>query len=456
MHRTPTAVVIGAGAAGLAAAKSLLDEGIDVTVLERGDRPGGLWALDNAAGSPAYESLHLNTSRGRTEFADFPMPAHWPHYPSAALIEGYLCEYAETFGITERIRFGTEVTHLQRSAQGWEIMTNSPAGLLTTDAVVVANGHNWDPKWPDPAPPGEFTGRQLHARDHRSAAAFAGERVMVVGMGNSAMDIAVDASHVSEGPVLLSARHGVHVLPKYLFGRPSDATGAKLAGLPWRVRQRIAQAMLRIAVGTPQSYGLPAPSAGLFQNHPTISDTIHHRLTHGEVVARPGIAAFEGRTVRFTDGTTDEVDTIVWATGYRVSIPFLRPEWLGERPEQMPLYQRVFHLKDPSLLFVGLMQSTGAALPIVEAQAKLAAAHLAGRYALPSRAEQERSVASALAAARDRWGDSRPMMRIDFDDYLAASRRELAAGIARARQGSPSPAAGHGTPSRPSPVRISR
>ncbi|SLM99294.1 flavin-containing monooxygenase [Brevibacterium yomogidense] len=466
MKRSPTVVVIGAGAAGLATAKSLLDDGIDVTVLEKGDRPGGLWAIDNASGlSPAYDSLHLNTSRRRTEFVDFPMPSDWPDYPSAASIEGYLRDYADTFGVTDVIRFGAEVTDLVRTGDAWRVTyrdlgdgadsdasadtdrgartgRGAPAGAddstdtLVADAVIVANGHNWCPRWPDPGPPGDFTGLQMHARDHRAAQRFAGERVLVVGMGNSAMDIAVDASYVAAAPVLLSARRGVHVVPKYLFGRPSDATGARLATLPWRMRQRIAQTMLRIAVGTPQSYGLPEPSGGLFQNHPTISDTIHHRLTHGEVVPRPGIVRFDGRTVHFADGSADEVDTLVWATGYRVSIPFLGSEWTGGDPERMPLYQRVFHLEDPSLMFVGLMQSTGAALPVVEQQAKLAAAHLAGRYALPARTEQQRAVARSRAAAIDRWGDSRPMMRIDFDEYVNALPKEVAAGMERARRGS--------------------
>lgn len=446
MKRSPTVVVIGAGAAGLTAAKSLLDEGVDVTILEKGDRPGGLWSLDNVGGhSPAYDSLHLNTSRGRTEFADFPMPSDWPDYPSAAMVEGYLRDYADTFGVTDVIRFGAEVTRLAREGDVWHVTINGlgdgsdgTTDTLIADAVVVANGHNWCPRWPDTGPPGRFTGAQMHARDYRTAQRFAGERVLVVGMGNSAMDISVDASYVAATPVLLSARRGVHVVPKYLFGKPSDATGARLAALPWRIRQRIAQTMLRIAVGTPQSYGLPAPAGGLFQNHPTISDTIHHRLTHCEVVPRPGIERFDGRTVHFTDGSSDEVDTLVWATGYRVSLPFLGREWTGGEPERMPLFERVFHLDDPSLMFAGLMQSTGAALPVVEQQAKLIAAHLAGRYALPPRPEQQRAVARSRAAALGRWGDSRPMMRIDFDDYVTALPKEVAAGEQRARRGSSS------------------
>ncbi len=430
--------VVGAGAAGLATAKSLLDEGLEVTVLELGDRPGGLWVQGNGSGlSPAYDSLHLNTSKGRTEFADFPMPADWPDYPSAAMIAGYLADYAERFGVTERIRFGAEVVSVDRTDTGWTVVSrqDDEVAIEEFDAVVVANGHNWDPRWPDPQYPGTFDGEQMHAHDYRSASQFAGRRVMVVGMGNSAMDIAVDASYVGSGPVLLSARHGVHIVPKYLFGRPADATGALLAALPWRIRQKVAETMLRVAVGTPQSYGLPAPAGGLFQNHPTISDTILHRVTHGEVVPRPGIARFEGSRVHFTDGTSDEVDVIVWATGYRVTIPFLDERWIGADPERLPLYQRVFHLDDPGLAFVGLMQSTGAALPVVEAQAKLVAAHLAGRYALPGSDELRAVVESTHAAAVARWGQKRPMMRIDFDQYVAAVPKEIAAGVTRADGG---------------------
>jgi cation diffusion facilitator CzcD-associated flavoprotein CzcO len=428
--------VIGAGPAGLTAGKALRDAGVEAVLYERADRPGGLWARGSGL-SPAYASLHLNTSKGRTEFADFPMPRHWPDYPSADMVAGYLADYAERFGLVPHIRFNSPVASVERDGR-WVVTTES-GEAERYDAVVVASGHNWDPRWPDPAPPGAFTGAQMHAHGYRDAGVFRGRRVLVVGMGNSAMDIAVDASHVARGPVLLSARRGVHIVPKYLFGRPSDATGGALAALPWRIRQRLAEAMLRLAVGRPQDYGLPAPSGGLFQNHPTISDTILHRLTHGEVEARPGIGRFDGGEVVFTDGTADPVDLVVWATGYRVSIPFLPRGLVGADPERLPLFKRVFHLDDPSLAFTGLMQSTGAALPIVEAQAKLAAAYFAGAYALPTPAERRRDVARALRAATARWGDRRPMMRVDFDRYVADLPRELAAGRARLARGAARP-----------------
>lgn len=436
MSHTARVAVIGAGAAGLAATKNLLDVGADVVTYEKGEHAGGLWVRGNSNGlSPAYESLRLNTSRGRTEFADFPMPADWIDYPSADHVAGYLVDYARTFGVTERIRFGTPVASVERDDHGrWQVTTEA-GDTDDFDAVVVANGHNWDPKWPSPAYPGTFDGTQIHAHDYRSADIFTGRRVVVVGMGNSAMDIAVDASYVAAAPVLLSARHGVHILPKYLFGRPADATGGAIAALPWRLRQRIAETSLRLAVGRPEKYGLPAPSGGFFQNHPTISDTILHRLTHGAVAARPGIERLDGDHVIFSDGRREPVDIIVWATGYRVSIPFLSERWLGADPEKLLLHERVFHLEDPSLGFVGLMQSTGAALPVVEAQAKLFAAYIAGSYALPSPVQRERAAKQALVAAQGRWGDKRPAMRIDFDRYVAHVPREIAAGRRRIDSG---------------------
>ncbi|SDT20082.1 flavin-containing monooxygenase [Actinoplanes derwentensis] len=398
--------VIGAGAAGLATVKALLDAGCEAVGYERGDRPGGLW-------TDTYASLHLNTSKGRTEFADFPMPADWPDYPSAERVAGYLADYADKFGLLQHIRFGHRVDRVERDEAGWTVDGERH------DAVIVANGHNWYPR--QPSCPGTFDGVQMHAHDYRTADVFRDRRVLVVGMGNSAMDIAVDASYTARGPVLLSARHGVHIVPKYLFGRPADATAAALAGLPWRLRQRIAETMLRLAVGTPQRYGLPAPAGGLLQNHPTVSDTILHRLTHGEVLPRPGLERLDRDRVVFTDGDSESVDLIVWATGYRVHIPFLSERWLGPDPERLPLYRRVFHLDDPTLAFVGLMQSTGSAFPVVEAQGKLAAAYLSKAVDLPSAADRKRDADRALRAAVDRWGEhGRPHLRIDFDQYLAS------------------------------------
>ena len=434
---SPRIGVIGGGAAGITAVKELIERGVDVVGFEKGDGIGGLWVYENTSGlSPAYESLHLNTSKGRTEFADYPMPAQWEDYPAAEKVAGYLQDYADHFGVTEKYLFNTTVTAVERDEDGWTITTDD-GEIFELDGVVVANGHNWDPRWPNPQYPGRFNGEQMHAHDYRKAETFRDQRVLVVGMGNSAMDIAVDASYVADD-VMLSARHGSYIVPKYLFGRPADATNGALAVLPWKVRQVIAQTMLGFAVGKPQDYGLLKPSFGLFQNHPTISDTILHRITHGEVRPVRGIERFDGDSVVFTDGSVEQVDIIVWATGYRVTIPFLSQDWLGNDAEAMPLYKRVFHTADPTLTFVGLMQSTGAALPVVEAQSKLAAAYFAGDYALPRESDVDKAIAKAHSDAVDRWGQKRPMMRIDFDHFIGDAAKELRNGASRVRRDMPS------------------
>lgn len=438
--------VVGCGAAGLAATKELSQAGLDVTCFEKADRLGGIWAFENSSGlSPCYRTLHLNTSRARTEYRDFPMPADWPDFPSHWHIARYFEDYVDHFGFRDRIRFETGVDHARRSDGAWELAL-STGDVERFDALVVANGHNWHPRLPDPPYPGEFAGREMHAHDFRDNEGFTGRRVMVVGMGNSAMDIAVESSWVAER-TFLSVRGGSHVVPKYLFGQPADQiTSPAMARLPWQVRQPLSHLLLRLAVGRVTKYGLPKPDHGLLQDHPTISDTILHRITHGEVAPKPGIERFDGDSVVFVDGSSERIDTIVWATGYQVAIPFLDPALLSHPVEQLPLYKRIFSLDHPDLFFIGLIQSTGSAIPIVEQQSKVVAERLTGAYALPSEADQRRDCARARAYAVRRYGErKRPAMRIDFDAYMREIVRERRRGERRSggrpRAGSPRPEA---------------
>ncbi|WP_329092427.1 MULTISPECIES: SDR family NAD(P)-dependent oxidoreductase [unclassified Streptosporangium] len=426
--------VVGGGAAGIAAAKALVEAGLPVLGVERAASLGGLWRLDGDTAS--YEGLRLNTSKPRTEFSDFPMPAEWPDYPTRAQMLEYLRSYADRFGVGERFRFGTTLESARRTEDGWELELTGPGGPYreTVEHLVVANGHNHEPRLPEPPYPGTFTGTESHAHDYVTPAELAGKRVLVVGTGNSAMDIATElAGHASA--VLLSARRGVWVLPKRLLGRPSDQlNGALAALLPWRVRQVISQAVLRVADRKPAGPRLPDPRRGVLQDHPTLSDSVPRLIAEGRVLARQGIARLDGSRVQFADGRVDEVDHIVWCTGYRAVTPFLDAATMPD-PASTLLYRHVFPVGDDSISYVGLMQSTGSALPVVEAQGRLVAAVRAGTHRLPDPGTARRIAAAELDAARDRWGQRRPHMRIDVDQYLRVMDRELRAAPSHALAG---------------------
>jgi hypothetical protein len=425
--------IVGAGPAGLAALRALTAAGLDAVAYERGARVGGVWTLEERP-TAAYRSLHLITSRARTEFAEFPMPDGTPDYPAREHVGRYLEDYVARFGLGERIRLGAEVRRARRADDGgWEVEA-ADGSREAFDVLVAANGHNEVPAWPDPPYPGRFAGRQLHALDYEDAEAFRDQDVVVVGMGNSAMDIATDLSLVCRS-THLSVRHGSWVIPKRLLGKPADQIVKPWAAVhvPWRLRQPLSELLLRVAVGRPERFGLPAPSGGLFQSHPTITDTVLSRISHGRITPRPGIAALEDDHVRFADGTDVSADAIVWCTGYRVEIPFLDDALTGSDPRELALYERVFHLDVPDLFFIGLMQSTGSAFPILERQSRMLAEHLTGRWAPPSAAAMRRACRRRRRAAERRWGPGgRPSMRVDFDRYMYDLGRELERGRKRA------------------------
>ena len=426
--------IVGAGPSGLAALRALRRVGIEAVAFERGQRIGGVWTREERS-TAAYRTLHLITSRERTEYRELPMPPGTPDYPPRDEVGDYLEAYASNFGLLEHVRLGSEVTSADRMAGGgWRVAVNG--SVESFDGLIVANGHNEEPSWPQPAYPGAdgFDGEQIHALDYDSPTPYAGRRAMVVGMGNSAMDIVTDLSHVAER-TYLSARHGTWVIPKRLLGKPADQVVKPWAAVhvPWQIRQPLSQTLLRVVTGPPERYGLPEPAGGLFQSHPTITDTVLSRISHGRITPKPGIARLTRDGVEFVDGSSEQVDLIVWCTGYRVTIPFLDQALVGPDPKELRLYMRVLHPKVPDLWFVGLMQSTGSAFPIVERQAELLADYLVGRWAPPSpramRVETERRYQRALK----RWGPhGRPAMRVDFDRFMYDLGRELERGRRRA------------------------
>jgi dimethylaniline monooxygenase (N-oxide forming) len=430
----PRVCVIGAGSSGIATAKVLHGRGIPFDCYEAGDRVGGNWVFGNVNGmSSSYRSLHINTSRERMEYSDFPMPKSYPDFPHHTQIAAYFDAYVDHFGFRDAIRFGVAVEHVGRRDDGrWDVRLSTGETEIY-DAVAVANGHHWDPRPPEPPFPGHdtFAGEQLHAHHYRSEDQLAGRDVVVLGMGNSAMDIAVDASYVASR-TYLAARRGAHVIPKYLFGHPIDQIGGA-EWLPSWVRFPVFRLMLRVSVGTMETYGLPRPDHRFAQAHPTISGRILDRLAHGAITPKPNIAALEGDRVRFADGTSAHADLVVYCTGYRITFPFLDPGVLSAPDNEVPLYRHVFHPDHEGLFFVGLIQPLGAIMPIAERQSELIADHVEGRYALPPRVRMRRAIRRERARMRRRYvASKRHTIQVDYDDYMRALRRERAQGAARA------------------------
>lgn len=305
-------LIIGAGPCGLGVAKALGEAGIPYLEVEADDDVGGNWYHG------VYESAHIISSRKTTEYADFPMPADYPDFPSRTQMADYYRLYADTFDLRRNIEFNTKVLMCRPLPDGtWE--TEFAGGEKRIfRGVIVCNGHHWDRRFP--SYPGEFTGEWMHSKDYRKSEQLAGKRVLVIGGGNSACDIVSEAARVAS-EAHLSLRRGYWFMPKTMMGKPSAESPAIL--LPVFIQRSVLKLMLRLVIGKYSDYGLPAPDHKIFEHHPTVSSEILHYLKHGRITPHNDIERFDGTTVNFTDGTSIEADTIVCATGFYVSFPFL-------------------------------------------------------------------------------------------------------------------------------------
>jgi dimethylaniline monooxygenase (N-oxide forming) len=436
MGGLPTVCVIGAGSSGIAAAKALHERGFEFDCFEKSDRVGGNWVFKNRNGmSAAYRSLHINTSRDRMQFADFPMPKAYPDFPHHTHIAAYFDAYVDHFGFRDRITFETEVVRAEPDGDGW-VVTLGGGETRRYDALMVANGHHWDPRWPEPPFPGAdaFAGAQLHSHQYtgEDPAFFRERRVVVLGMGNSAMDIAVEASF-SAAATYLAARRGAWVIPKYVFGRPLDQH-PNPTQVPFAIRRRVQQAVLKLAVGPMERYGLPKPDHPFGSAHPTVSDDVLSRVAHGEIQPKPNIARLTENTVVFADGSEVEADVVIYCTGYKVTFPFFDPGLICAPDNDLPLFRRVFHPQLRSVFFIGLLQPLGAIMPLAAAQSAWVCDYLAGRYELPAPAAMRADMERERARMFKRYVRSkRHTMQVDFDDYLADLAAERRSGEARAR-----------------------
>jgi len=424
--------IIGAGSSGIVAAQVLDARGIPFDCFEKGSHIGGNWRFENDNGmSSAYRSLHINTSRRVMAFKSLPMPDHFPDYPDHFQMAAYFDEFADHFGLREKIAFRTEVTKVEPADGEWAVTTKGERGGENTEryrAVLVANGHHWDPRWPEPAFPGseEFEGEQTHAHHYREPDVLRGKRVLVLGLGNSATDIAVESSRIAD-KTFLAVRRGAYVIPKYMNGKPIDETATPLISrLPLSVQRFFAMKGLEIAAGDMTTYGLPKPDHKLFEAHPTVSSELLPRLGHGDIAVKPNIDRFSGgRTIRFVDGSEEEIDLVVYCTGYKMTFPFFDPKVLAAPDNRLPLYRRVVSVERPDLYFIGFIQPLGPIMPLAEAQCEWIADLLNGRATLPAAGEMKREISREERKQAKRFVSSkRHTVEVDFHPYLREIRRE--------------------------------
>ena len=447
----PTTAVIGAGISGLTSGKMLGDYGIDYTCFESSDRIGGNWAFGNPNGhSSAYRSLHIDTSKHRLSFKDFPMPQDYPDFPHHTQIKAYLEAYAAAFDLKERIEFRNGVSSARRLPDGgWEILDQAGA-TRRFDLLVVANGHHWDPRMADF--PGEFTGESIHSHhyiDPTDPLDFTKKRILVVGLGNSAADIAVElSSRALQNEVTLSTRSSAWIVPKYTGGLPADKYYVTTPYLPLAWQRKLLQKMQFMAGSNPELYGLPKPNHKFFEAHPTQSVELPLRLGSGDITPKGNVALLDGETVHFEDGTSSDFDVIVYATGYNITFPFFDPDFISAPDNAIPLFKRMFKPGLDDLVFMGFAQATPTLFPFVESQARLLAAYAAGRYRLPATDEMERVIVADQQKYTGHVLDRpRHTQQVDYFIYEHDMRtQEIPAGLARARTHGPPTLAGRTTP----------
>ncbi|MGD9647339.1 MAG: flavin-containing monooxygenase [Pirellulales bacterium] len=391
VDRSQSYCIVGAGSSGLAMAKQFADQGIAFDVLEREDEVGGNWYF-GTRGSAVYASTHLISSKRMTEFKDFPMPDSLPDYPNHRQVCQYLRSYARHFDLYPRIEFHTTVERIEPAGDSWDVRL-ADGQRRTYAGVVIGNGHNWDPKYPDF--PGEFTGTTLHAASYKSPDVLRGRRVLVVGAGNSGCDIAVESAQ-NAAATFHSVRRGYHYMPKYFMGMPADVLGENM--LRWHaplwLRRATASILAKLILGWPQDYGLRKPDHRLFETHPIVNSQMLYYVGHGDITVKPDVQQLVGDRVRFVDGSEEQIDVIVYATGYKISFPFIDREHLAWKDGRPDFFLNVFHPRRDNLFVVGLIQPDSGQFGLVEWQARLIARFVAAQQRRPDLAERFRRIKS--------------------------------------------------------------
>lgn len=359
--------VIGAGPAGLVMARQLQQTDASFAVFERNQGVGGIWDID-APGSPMYETAHFISSRTHSGFPGFPMPEDYPDYPNHRQLLTYIKSFAAEYDLERHVQFEMSLDHAGQNDDGTWTLEFADGTTRTARYLVAANGVTWEPntiEWP-----GEFNGEIRHTNTYRDPAELTGKRVLVVGAGNSGVDIACDASFAAD-QAFLSVRRGYHFLPKHIMGQPTDVWSETGPKLPWKLQQKLFAGVLRLINGDVTRYGLPKPDHKLLESHPIMNTQILHYLGHGDCIAKGDVERLDGDDVVFADGSREQIDLILQATGYHHACPFLDDGVLNVHDGRPDLYLGMFSRSAPTFAVLGFIEFASAAYDNFDQMAEL-------------------------------------------------------------------------------------
>jgi thioredoxin reductase len=419
--------IIGAGSSGIAAAKTLKDNNISFDCFEKGSNIGGNWRYNNDNGmSSAYRSLHINTNREVMAYSDYPMPKEYPMFPHHSQIIKYFDNYVNHFGIRDLITFNTSVTNVSRSEDGTYCVTTDTGLSQHYSHVIVANGHHWNPRYPSFE--GTFSGESLHVHHYRVPEQILNKNILIVGIGNSAVDIACEAAKLHSGRVTISTRSGAYIVPNYIFSKPFDNLANPLTGkLPLWLQRIFLSTALLLARGKQEDYGVPKPKRPILMEHPTVSQEVLNLTGRGLINFKGNIKRFEGKKVIFEDETAEQYDMIIYCTGYKVTFPFLKEKVFDvSETNNLRLYKKVVHPDWDNLYFLALIQPLGAIMPLAEIQAKWIAKLIKGDCALPNREKMLAAIEKDRQTMTKRYTDSpRHTIQVDFHAYKEEILHEM-------------------------------
>jgi cation diffusion facilitator CzcD-associated flavoprotein CzcO/amino acid transporter len=367
--------IVGAGPCGLLAARAFKLAGIPYDQFERHEGVGGIWDIDNP-GSSMYEAAHFISSKYTSGFFGLPMPEAYPDYPDYRQLLAYIRDFADAYGLTSGVTFNTGVARaepLGKDAEGGWRVTLSSGEVRTYKGIVCATGVTWHPNLPHYPGLEDFKGEARHTVSFRKASEFQGRRVLIIGAGNSGVDIACEAARNAEA-AFISVRRGYRFVPKHIFGVPTDIFMSGLVKPPKGVvLPDDPSEMMDALVGDLTRYGLPKPDHKLLESHPIMNSQILHHLAHGDLKAKPAIQRFTPTGAVFADGTEEAFDLVLFATGYDYKIPFLDEAlftWKQGHPE---LYLNIFHRTLKGLSVVGFVEFASAGYQRFDEMAQMTA-----------------------------------------------------------------------------------